>query len=785
MKRHHLALIVGLALSATTAAWAQDATIVNARIAVGDGPVISNGYIIVRDGHIVTVAPGRPSQTVGTVIDGTGMTAVPGFIDGHKHINTGPLEKPQMADLIENGFTTVLSGGGPADGNLTLAQHIDSGQINGPHVLASGRFNLHGTPEQAREAIRAMAAQGVKYTGEVAVTPVPTATPAELEVLRAAVDEGKKDGVQVLVHAVSSPAMVAATEAGVRHQVHLPNKDFMSFDQARTIVDSGTIVLDLISFGDPIIDVFQKDDQPRFRTGLLWPESIAGANRDEQGRATGTEGAYTLINARRIWDASHGTALGYGSDQNYPVHDVLEHELKSLMVMFSMQDVLRILTLNTATFLGLQNDIGTLEPMKRADIVLVRGNPFEDFHDLLKTTVVLKDGKVVVDKRANRASPEDLGATGAAGSTGTAPAASDPLVGTLTASVARPGQAPVMSCQQLTGARVAPLRVTHAQDVAEQSVPLPPSSEDRQASMGELPAHCMISAQLRAARGANDQLQVWLPSRGWNGGLLMIGNGTAIHMSEVNDGLLRRYAVASADSGRQGQRGKPPQRIEAQNRAVHEGVQKARALVSAYYGGSPRYVYWISGSSDMSQGLAEVQANPADFDGVVIGAPTSQSTDSGNEVSPDLSAFAARGGRIIEYLGGGNHVPSTDAAVSAYQRVVARSGGVDQTKSYYRLFLMPAGRRGDTFRANWLTVLDEWVQRDQQPDQVLADHFAPPGLKLPPPQGLVFEPRFGVHTVCAYPMVARSSGPVAETPVDYICLPGPGASGQQGDSPSN
>jgi imidazolonepropionase-like amidohydrolase len=145
--------------------------------------------------------------------------------------------------------------------------------------------------------------------------------------------------------------------------------------------------------------VFAKDNAPRFRTGMPWPDSIAGANRDAKGRATGTEGAYTLINARRIWDASKGTGLGYGSDQNYPVKAVLEHELKSLAVMFSMQDIFRIIGPNTAAYLNMSNEIGTLEPGKRADIVLLDGNPLQDFHDMLKAKVVLKDGKVVVDKR--------------------------------------------------------------------------------------------------------------------------------------------------------------------------------------------------------------------------------------------------------------------------------------------------------------------------------------------------------------------------------------------------
>jgi len=399
MKRNLAGLFALLALPLALPVAAQDATILNARVVIANGVVFENGAIVVRGGKIVEVTPGAPSQRAGTVIDARGMTAVPGFLDAHKHINTGPLEKQQMAELIEAGFTTVLSGGGPGDGNIVLRDQIDKGELNGPRVLPSERINLRGTPDEARAAIRAMAAKGIRHTGEIAITPEPFPPFAELEVLRAAVDEGAKAGVQVNVHAVSTPAMVAATQAGVRRQVHLPNKDFMGFDDADAIVKPGTIVLELISFGAPVIDVFAKDNLPRFRTGLAWPETIAGANRDDKGRALGTEGAYTLINARRIWDASGGTALGYGSDQNFPVKDVLEHQLKSLMVMFSPLDVLRILGPNTAAYLNIQDEVGTLEPGKRADIVLLDGNPLADFHDFLKTKVVLKAGRVVVDKR--------------------------------------------------------------------------------------------------------------------------------------------------------------------------------------------------------------------------------------------------------------------------------------------------------------------------------------------------------------------------------------------------
>jgi imidazolonepropionase-like amidohydrolase len=386
---------------------AQDVAITNARIIVGNGQVINSGTIIVRGGKIASVSAGKGNTQGLKVIDAKGMAAMPGFIDAHKHINTGPNEKAQMQSLLEAGYTTILSAGGPGDGNLTLRDHIESGMINGPRIIPSERVNIRGTAEEARATIRAMAAKGIKHTGEIALTPEPGPTPQELDVLKAVVDEAAKAGVQVNVHSVSTPATVAAIEVGVRRFVHLPNKDWTSRDAAAKIAATKSIVAGLNAFGAPIIDresappapvVFPKDNMPRFRDGKPWPEAIAGANRDAQGRAMGTEAGYTIVNARTIWDASND-ALAFSTDQNYADLVVLEHELKSFSIMFSMQDIFKIMGPNSAAYVGMADQIGTLEPGKLADIILLDSNPFDNIYALLKTKVVLKGGKVVVDKR--------------------------------------------------------------------------------------------------------------------------------------------------------------------------------------------------------------------------------------------------------------------------------------------------------------------------------------------------------------------------------------------------
>jgi imidazolonepropionase-like amidohydrolase len=403
------ALTAAAGFAVPGSAAAQDVAITNARIIVGSGPVIESGTIIVRGGKITSVTAGAANTQGLRVIDARGMSAMPGFIDGHKHVNTGPNEKAQMQSLLEAGYTTILAGGGMAENNIMLRDHIDSGTINGPRIIPSGQIALRQTPAEARAAVQALAAKGVKHTGEIGLTPEPAPPQAEIEVLKAIVDEAAKAGVQVNVHAVSTPAMVAAVDAGVRRLVHLPNKDWTSYEAAEKVAQTGSIVAGLIAFGAPTIDrdspapaavVFPRDNTTRFRDGKPWPEAIAGANRDPKGRATGTEGGYTIINARRIWDADpNHTTISYSTDQNFADLVVLEHELKSFSIVFSMADIHKIIGPNAAKFVGMADQIGSLEAGKLADILLIDGNPTLNIYEMLKTKVVLKEGKVVVDRR--------------------------------------------------------------------------------------------------------------------------------------------------------------------------------------------------------------------------------------------------------------------------------------------------------------------------------------------------------------------------------------------------
>jgi imidazolonepropionase-like amidohydrolase len=386
-----------LAVVAVQNVAAQDLVINNVRIIVGNGNVIEQGSIVIRGGRIASVGPTAANAPAGVqAIDARGMTAMPGFIDGHRHVGPGPNEAKQMQELVDAGYTTVLAGGGSAESNITLKQHIDSGMIKGPRIIPSGSANINMTPERAREDVRKIAAAGLKWTGEISVTPKPNATPLQIENLKAAIDEGKKVGVWIQVHAVSPQAMVAVTDAGVTHLVHTPHFGWQDFAASQKMAAAGVKQLSTIGFGAPVFHVpgderFPDDNKPHFRDGKPWPESIL----DGDGR--GQEAGYKPVNARTSFDA--GITYGYGTDTGYLARSGLQHELKTLYLMFSMRDIIKIMGPNSASYIEMSDQLGTLEAGKLADIVVLGGNPLEGFWHMLNAKLTIVGGKIMSDQR--------------------------------------------------------------------------------------------------------------------------------------------------------------------------------------------------------------------------------------------------------------------------------------------------------------------------------------------------------------------------------------------------
>jgi imidazolonepropionase-like amidohydrolase len=382
-----------IALLFPLAAPAQELTITNARILVGNGQVIENGSLVVRGGKIIAVAAGKPAQTAGRVIDARGGSLMPGFIDAHRHITLKPDAKTEMQSLLDAGFTTILSGGGAPEPLVAVSRQIDQGEINGPRIIPSGTvlFLANQTPDGMRAEIRKLAALGVHYTGEALLTPVPGPSPTDMAALNALLDEGAKSGVKVQVHAVSTSAMMAAIDAKVPLLVHLPNKDWITREQAAKLAASSTRILSAVGTWAPVFGVFANDNKPRARDGKPWPDAIT------DGVGGGKEAGYAMVNARTVFDA--GAVIGVGIDTTYDPQAGLATELRAMNGVLSPQDMMKIIGPNSAAYLDMGDQIGTLEAGKQADIVLLTGNPLEGYWNWLKPRMVVKGGKVVVEAK--------------------------------------------------------------------------------------------------------------------------------------------------------------------------------------------------------------------------------------------------------------------------------------------------------------------------------------------------------------------------------------------------
>jgi imidazolonepropionase-like amidohydrolase len=104
------------------------------------------------------------------------------------------------------------------------------------------------------------------------------------------------------------------------------------------------------------------------------------------------------VNARLLWEA--GMSYGYGTDTSWPPKESLADELRALSLVFSPRDISKILGQGAARATLKQDQIGTLESGKLADMVLIDGNPLTDINDLMKVVVTIKSGRIVADQRA-------------------------------------------------------------------------------------------------------------------------------------------------------------------------------------------------------------------------------------------------------------------------------------------------------------------------------------------------------------------------------------------------
>jgi enamidase len=405
----------GLALLAAFAgpAVAQNLAITNARILDGTGGVIERGTIVVRDGRIAAIGATAAVPNGVQRIDASGKTVMPGFIEAHRHLVVGDPARwlaeqsaTRMQEFLDTGFTTVFSAIDPEQ-VLELRRRIDSGQVPGPRLVTATLVLLSGLPlgggagDPARtdpsrppgrptqaapgfppEQTRAQV-QAAKDKGYDAIKTLMIETPngPERATLSLITQEAHRLGMRSITHAVSVQDTLAAVEAGTDLLVHTPHIGQLDDAQTKKIVAAG---IPMSSTLGVFVPLFGTSNEPLFRDDKAFPMN------------TLSSGGQGPVNARLLWEA--GITYAYGTDTQWHPRITLAHELRPLRLVFSPQDLVKIITSNAAVAVG-RNDIGTLAVGKLGDIVILNGDPLADIDQLLNVAVVIKGGKVVADKR--------------------------------------------------------------------------------------------------------------------------------------------------------------------------------------------------------------------------------------------------------------------------------------------------------------------------------------------------------------------------------------------------
>ncbi len=193
---------------------------------------------------------------------------------------------------------------------------------------------------------------------------------------------------------------------------------------------------------------------------------------------------------------------------------------------------------------------------------------------------------------------------------------------------------PQASCEKLATAKISSATITLAQTVAAGTFVGPPmafTERDLTAFYKTLPAFCRVVAEAKPTADSDIKIEVWMPVSGWNGKLQGIGNGGfagLIDDRQLGMSLSNGYAATATDTGHTGSPvdakwalGHPEKVVDFGHRGIHEMTRVAKELVHAFYGKTPQRSYFAGCSDGGREALMEAQRYPADYDGILAGAP--------------------------------------------------------------------------------------------------------------------------------------------------------------------
>jgi imidazolonepropionase-like amidohydrolase len=364
--------------------------------------------VLLKDGCIQAIIPWDEIKFDAEILDLGDMTLLPGFIDTHLHITLDPGNPNGYYDPEQNpyeiilravsnaqsalraGITTIGDCGARNEIIFPVRQAFNDGALIGPRILTSGNaiatVGGHGVDRIGRiasgiaeiqNAVRQQAEAGADFI-KVMATSGGGEQPGEshygVKELTALREEAEKYNLVVAAHAHGTQGIRDCVAAGIQRIEHCSffnGEAGFDFDSqaAQAIADQGIIVS---------------------------PTNVIDYRRIEQGGVGAPRDGLNTIWKNLL---AHGVSFAASSDAG--VTDMFYDDyalIPSLMVSelgMSPMDAILACTQTAAKALGLQDEIGTLEVGKTADMVAVYGNPLEEIDAIRQVYLVMRAGKIL------------------------------------------------------------------------------------------------------------------------------------------------------------------------------------------------------------------------------------------------------------------------------------------------------------------------------------------------------------------------------------------------------
>jgi imidazolonepropionase-like amidohydrolase len=382
--------------------------------ATGAAPVADS--VVVIDGARIVAAGPRAAVKIpkgATIIDGRGKTLLPGLWDMHAHyeqVEWGPI-------YLAAGVTTVRDVGNEFEFIKTVRDAIKAGHGLGPRMLLAGIID--GDSRSALGVIRANNAEEAREVvtryKNAGFDQIKIYSSVKPDVLKAICDEAHKQGLTVTGHVPNGLNAMQAVEAGmdqINHIQYLPpvlkSKDqkpgtpinfdspeaqatIQFFKAHHTVIDPTMALMELI---------LHTSDVPvaSFEPGIakVAPELAGPLNNTGQPAAAAQQVKATYDMWLATITALHraGITIIAGTDQAVPGHSLHREIELYAKAGFTPLEAIQAATIVPARVMGLDKEVGTVEAGKRADLILVEGDPLQSISNLRNVKWVVAGGRL-------------------------------------------------------------------------------------------------------------------------------------------------------------------------------------------------------------------------------------------------------------------------------------------------------------------------------------------------------------------------------------------------------